>query len=209
MRKNSTRTIRTYSEDEGLVKARRNHIARCAVSVFSKNGYEHTTLREVCKICNMAPGTLYHYVGGKKDVLYLVLKYIMEQATDFVTTISAETKSMDAVNGLRLAIRKYCEHIASHQEDILFLYRDTINLEPQFRKSIYQLEEKNTQTFRAIISKGIRTGKFRVEDDVILAHNILVTGQMWAFRRWSLREHYTLEQYVTTQTDSILRAISI
>jgi TetR/AcrR family transcriptional regulator, cholesterol catabolism regulator len=201
-------TMRTFSEDGELVKARRNHIAKCAVSVFSKKGYERVTLREICKICDMAPGTLYHYVGGKRDILYLVIKYLMEQAADFVTTISAETKNMDAVDGLRLAIKKYFEFIATHEEDILFLYRDTINLEPQFRKSIYALEKKNIQAYRTIISKGIKTGKFRVVDDVILAHNILVAGQMWAFRRWSLREHCTFEQYVAAQTNAMLSAIS-
>lgn len=40
-----------------------------------------------------------------------------------------------------------------------------------------------------------------------MAHNIIVLGQMWAFRRWALQRHYTLEEYIRVQTSLLLNEL--
>ena len=202
------RTIRTYSDDEALVNLRRQQIAKSAVDIFSQKGYEHTTLYEIAKACSMAKGTLYHYVGAKQDILYLVIKYIMHEAADFASAIPSITTGLSATEGLSIAIRKYFEYVAGHEDIIIFLYRETVNLEAKFRKAVYQLEQKNATFYEGLIKKGIGTGEFHTEDVAMIAQNILVLGQMWAFRRWFLRKHCTLEEYITRQTNVILKIIS-
>jgi len=47
-------------------------------------------------------------------------------------------------------------------------------------------------------------------DDKILklvGHNISVLGQMWAFRRWHMQRHFSIEDYINIQTDFILGLI--
>ena len=42
-----------------------------------------------------------------------------------------------------------------------------------------------------------------------MAHNIMVMGQMWTFRRWVLARHYSLEEYTGLQTALLLRDLSL
>jgi hypothetical protein len=39
----------------------------------------------------------------------------------------------------------------------------------------------------------------------LAAHNIVVLGHMWTFRRWYLARHYSLEEYINLQTEFILK----
>jgi hypothetical protein len=41
-----------------------------------------------------------------------------------------------------------------------------------------------------------------------MAHNIMVLGEMWVFRRWTLKRDYSLEEYTEKQTALLLREIS-
>ncbi len=41
-----------------------------------------------------------------------------------------------------------------------------------------------------------------------MAHNIMVMGEMWTFRRWALRKHYTLEQYTERQIALLLNEMA-
>ena len=38
----------------------------------------------------------------------------------------------------------------------------------------------------------------------LITHNILVAGQMWTFRRWALRRHFTLEEYINLQIKNLI-----
>ena len=37
----------------------------------------------------------------------------------------------------------------------------------------------------------------------LAAHNIVILGHMWTFRRWYLAHHYSIEDYIKLQSDII------
>ncbi|MGI9554080.1 MAG: TetR/AcrR family transcriptional regulator, partial [Thermodesulfobacteriota bacterium] len=70
--------------------------------------------------------------------------------------------------------------------------------------------DEMTQIFEEILLKGSKDGEFAIDkkDIRLIAHNIMVLGQMWAFRRWVIQKNYTLERYTEIQTSSILSRIN-
>ena len=68
-----------------------------------------------------------------------------------------------------------------------------------------------TNIFVEILRHGVKQGSFDIEEKNILltAHNIMVQGQMWAFRRWAIQKSYTLERYIETQCNSLIDQIAI
>lgn len=40
-----------------------------------------------------------------------------------------------------------------------------------------------------------------------MAHNIMVLGEMWVFRRWALAKEFTLDEFIQKQTSLILNQI--
>lgn len=71
---------------------------------------------------------------------------------------------------------------------------------------VLKKEEEITSLFEEILQRGIRDGTLTLDPSVVklMAHNIMVLGQMWTFRRWSLKRLYTLEEYTRHQTALLL-----
>jgi hypothetical protein len=64
-----------------------------------------------------------------------------------------------------------------------------------------------TGIFVKVLAKLTATGDLPEIDEKsieLVAHNICVLGHMWAFRRWYLARHYSIEDYIALQIDFIL-----
>ena len=77
-------------------------------------------------------------------------------------------------------------------------------------KYVLRREEAITEIFERILQKGIADGSLQVDpkDVKLMAHNIIILGEMWVFRRWALRKHYTLEEYIEAQTNLLLQKLT-
>ncbi len=51
------------------VKNRRTEILTAAAAVFAEKGYQRATVKEIANRVGIAPGTIYLYFSGKRDVL--------------------------------------------------------------------------------------------------------------------------------------------
>ena len=64
--------------------------------------------------------------------------------------------------------------------------------------------------FEKIIVQGVNQKSFRINKNSakIVSHNIMVQGQMWAFRRWVLQKNFSLNAYIKLQTELTLNALT-
>ena len=63
-----------------------------------------------------------------------------------------------------------------------------------------------------MLERAINTSlpdRINSQDAVLLANNIFVQGQMWGFRRWILQKEFTLEEYMDSQIEFILKAVGL
>ena len=202
------RAIRTYSKDESLVSLRRAHIARCAARVLASKGHDRATVRDIAEACAMGAGTLYHYVGSKSDIAYLVAEHGMTEISNSWKKVFSEGDSITATEVVRRAIRAQTEAVDSHQDLILVLYREMARLDSRSRRLVLETEMELAAAYEKLLTRGCDAGEFSIQDIPMTAHNMLVVAQMWAFRRWFFRGHCTLEEYITRQTEMILKTIS-
>jgi TetR/AcrR family transcriptional regulator, cholesterol catabolism regulator len=63
--------------------------------------------------------------------------------------------------------------------------------------------------FEHVVTLCVDNGELDLSLDEIkmIAHNIFVQGQMWAFRRWTLQKMYSLEEYIHHQTILLFQGI--
>jgi len=199
--------IRTYSQNEKLVSLRREQIACRAAKIFVKKGYERLNLRQIASACRMSVGTLYHYIGTKEDILYLVFDYVMSEEVEFIEAISPAYDALPPIEALRKAMDTYYRKVDDLQDFVIFMYQETKNLRPNARERIFQLEKRLGHVFYRILDRGRASGEFKISDPLLVAHNIVLLGDMWAFRRWLLRKNYVLEEYITAQANFVLEGI--
>ncbi len=62
--------------------AKRERIRRAAFELFSKQGFDATTTKEVAKRAKIASGTLFLYAKDKRDLLFLVFDERLRTAVD-------------------------------------------------------------------------------------------------------------------------------
>ncbi|MCG8636024.1 MAG: TetR/AcrR family transcriptional regulator [Desulfobacterales bacterium] len=196
--------VPTQIKNPDLVRERRRHIIDSTVKLFIEHGYHKTTTRMIAKAANFSIGSLYEYVSSKEDLLYLVCKAIHEEVRDAVE----DALSASAMEKEQLAevIRQYfqvCDKMADH---ILLMYQVTQFLPEKWKERVLDNELNITDIFIQTL-RNMSGNNFPVLDENVVnlvGHNISVLGQMWAFRRWHVKKNFTLDQYISIQTDFIL-----
>lgn len=206
---NTTHFVRTFSNNEGLVTRRREHIARCAARVFAKKGYENANIREIAKACRMSHSNLYHYVGSKQDILYLVIHYALSMWLQFVEkSLPAKLDGASATEALKQVIRSMFKMVEEIQDFTMLVYHETRIMEPNAQRQCLDIETRAIDNIAKLLTEGCATREFQIEDTTLVAHNIIILCEMWAVRRWFLRKRYNLEEYIEKQVEFILRGIS-
>jgi AcrR family transcriptional regulator len=201
-----TKDIPTQVKDPDLVKRRRRQIADAAVQLFIEKGFHKTTTRQIARASGASIGSLYEYFASKEDILYMVCESIHAEVARGVTeAMAGATAGRDA---LVEVIRQYF-HICHRMSDfILLIYKETQSLPPQWRKRVLENELQITGLFVEVLARIAASGELpgiKEQHIDLAAHNIVVLGHMWTFRRWYMARHYSLEDYITHQTEFILK----
>ena len=159
----------------------------------------------IARAAGFSIGSLYEYVSSKEDLLYLVCKAIHEEVKDAVEdALSASSMEKEQ---LAQVIRQYfivCDKMADH---ILLMYQVTQFLPDKWKERVLANELNITDIFIQTLTGMSGKNNFpRLDEKIInlVGHNISVIGQMWAFRRWHMKQNFTLDQYISIQTDFIL-----
>ncbi|MEE9501390.1 MAG: TetR/AcrR family transcriptional regulator [Candidatus Aminicenantaceae bacterium] len=200
-----TKDIPTYIKDPKLVHERRRQIVDASVQLFIAKGFHRTTTREIARATGISIGLLYEYVRSKEDVLYLVCDAIHAEVEQGVA--EALLKASGGRDVLAAMIREYffvCHRMSDH---ILLIYQETKTLPLHWQKKVLENEIRLTDIFVSALKGLVSSGELsRMNKDSIelIAHNIVVLGHMWTFRRWYLSSRYTIEDYIQIQTDFIL-----
>lgn len=199
------RAIPTLVKDRALVEERRRVIVEAAVGLFVRKGFHAATTREIARAAGISVGALYEYVASKEDVLYLVCQAIHSEMDTRLSEASDEGES--ATERLRSAIANYVRVCDRMQDSIVLIYRETATLPEDQARYVLEDEARISQRFQTILEAGRREGRFSFRNDKsveLMAHNIVVLGHMWAFRRWFLHGHFTLDEYIEQQASLIL-----
>ncbi len=206
---NRTGDVPTLVKDPDLVERRRREIVDAAVKLFVENGFHKTTTRQIARAAGFSIGTLYEYVASKEDVLYLVCDAIHAEVERGVAEVMDEaTGGWEALRGV---IREYflvCDRMSDH---ILLIYQETKSLTRQWQKKVLENEVRITGLFKGALRELCSREEIAGPDEAsleLMAHNIMVLGHMWTFRRWFFRRRFRIEDYISHQTDLILRELT-
>ncbi|MDQ0214175.1 AcrR family transcriptional regulator [Oikeobacillus pervagus] len=204
---NSKRKVHATVKDQQLVQKRRDEMIRGAVHLFKQKGFHRTTTREIAKAAGFSIGTLYEYIRTKEDILYLVCDSIYDQVSDRLQQI---TLSEGTLESLKLGIAYYFNVMDELQDEVLVMYQEAKSLSKDALPYVLRKEMDMVGMFEILIRRCIENGELEMRDKEVrlLAHNIFVEGQMWGFRRWSLKKAFSLEEYIEMQTNFLFSGIN-
>lgn len=179
--------VQTNVKDPELVRERRRQIVQAAVTLFTEKGFHKATTRQIAQASGLSIGALYEYVQSKEDVLFLVCQHIHhEMESQLRGSLSQHRRAADR---LREAILSFLRVIDAMQPDVLLIYQESKSLPEPYLHEVLRDEQAIAAIFQQLLEEGQQDGSLHVHRDAVelLAHDIVVAGEMWAFRRWALR----------------------
>lgn len=199
-----THIIPAMVKDERLIEKRRQQIIDGAVQLFTKKGFHKTTTREIAKKCGISIGTMYEYIQNKEDVLFLVCDYIHSKMEKKISRVFSDDDL--GIDAFKKGFRQLLKVMDEMRPLVLLIYQETKSLPKEKMKFVLENEENTTAIFEGILEKGIQDGTVQIDAASInlIAHNIMVIGQMWTFRYWSLGRQYTINEYIDQQMAFLL-----
>jgi AcrR family transcriptional regulator len=203
--KDERRPIPTPVKNDALVQRKRADLVASAVPLFIRKGYHQTTTREIAAAVGWSIGSLYEYVKSKEDILYLVCDAIHSEMEAALRGDLREDGPARAT--LEAAVASYITTCDRMQDSILLIYKETSSLPQPARRYVLENESRITAVFQEILERGRADGSLQLDSAksaALMAHNIVVLGHMWAFRRWALAKSYKLRDYIQMQTSLIL-----
>ncbi|MBT2726605.1 TetR/AcrR family transcriptional regulator [Bacillus sp. ISL-75] len=201
------REVLASVKDERLVQKRRDQMIKGAVSLFKEKGFHRTTTREIAKAAGFSIGTLYEYIRSKEDVLYLVCDSIYDHVRERLEQDLEQKKG--TLLSLKMGVGHYFRVIDEMQDEVLVMYQEAKSLTKDALPYVLKKEMEMAAMFESLITRCVDNGELQLSEKQIelISHNIIVEGQMWAFRRWALQKLYTLDEYIELQTDQLFNGI--
>ena len=185
-------------------EARVEAILNAVGAIISRRGANRLSLDEVARSLGVTKPTLYHYVGGKAELLGLCLMRILDVKERLIA--EAERCGSSGRDKLERFYRAYAAYAWSEASGMpaLILTPD-IDLETrlEFNRRNIALVERT----RAIIDEGTRDGSLRVERADLL-ENFLIGTILWGSVSFLQREaridaDVVLDHYLSFLFDAI------
>lgn len=198
--------IQSSVKNNELIEKRREQIIKGAISLFKEKGFHRTTTREIAKESGFSIGTLYEYIRTKEDILFLVCDSIFEQVRQRLeSTIDLKNPSL---NSLLTVIELYFKLMDEMQEEVIIMYQEVKSLKEEAQRYVLEKERDMVSMLKWVIVTCV-PHKITSQDAELLANNIFIQGQMWAFRRWALHQQFTLDVYTERQIYYLMKSLQI
>ncbi|HWI47452.1 MAG TPA: TetR/AcrR family transcriptional regulator [Rummeliibacillus sp.] len=198
--------MQTSIKDESLIEKRRTEMIQAAVRLFKEKGFHRTTTREIAKTAGFSIGTLYEYIRTKEDILYLVCNNIYLEVRKRLEPIQQHEAT---VEGLISAINQYYLLVDDMQDEMLVMYQESKSLPKDALEYVLSKEIEMVGLFENLLAGCVKSGELEMpkKEIKLLAHQIVLQGQAWSFRRWAWRKNFKIEDYIKMQTKILLNGI--
>ncbi|MFT3851876.1 MAG: TetR/AcrR family transcriptional regulator [Ilumatobacteraceae bacterium] len=121
-------------------EGRNEQIVTAAAELFRTNGYVRTSMADIAAAIGILPGSLYHYIDSKEDLLFAVTDRGNRQLIERVE--SQPLASMSAPDALRLVMRVHIEEIVKNITFAAVSSSDKRELKPAQRAAIDTMQER-------------------------------------------------------------------
>lgn len=134
-----------------------------AARVFAAQGYDQTSVPQLAAELGLAAGSLYHYFGGKEQLLITICNEIMDPLLERAAEL--ETRELPPVDHLRALVRIWVAHVVDHRDHMLVFQqeRHVIDHGDQWRQ--VRADRKRFETLvDTALADVQRTGAARFDD---------------------------------------------
>jgi AcrR family transcriptional regulator len=148
-------------------------VFRTAAQIILQKGYDATSVSDIAKALGITKAGLYHYIHGKTELLYEIMKYGLSEL-DRAVMVPAK-KISDAEERLRFIIMTHAELVTRGDGAVTILVDEARALSPAQNRAVTRLKRAYLETLRSTLAELREQGKLRDVDTTVAAFGIIAT----------------------------------
>ena len=141
----------------GTDGAQIKRIVREATRLFALKGYHATGVAEIGNAVGLGAGALYHHIGSKEELLYLICRAHVEDTLPAAREVQAS--SLPAPEKLRFLAQQHMDVVANRPLELLVTLREMRSLSPHRRNELSRRRAEVEQIWESVVSDGMEKGE--------------------------------------------------
>jgi AcrR family transcriptional regulator len=156
----------------GVSAPRGEEVYAAALRLFREKGYHATSMQDIAAAVGLYKGSLYHYIGGKQDLLVQVFERAMSTLIAEVESIAADT-SLGPSTQMRLIVAAHVEAVAGNLDALTVYLHEWRALAGDAFANVQAQSERYTLLVSEIVGRGVKLGEFDTPDVRIATLGVL------------------------------------
>jgi AcrR family transcriptional regulator len=184
--------------------SRMSEIRTAALELFTRLGYEATTMADIGAAVGIRGPSLYKHVASKQDVLVEIMVGTMDALIE--ANRSALATTTDPTERLRRAVEAHVRFHARNRLEAFVGNRELRSLEEPHRTAVVARRAEYEQSFRKLILDGVTAGRFHIGSPRLASYAILDLGM--GVSTWYREDgEFTENEVAWQQTEFALRLV--
>jgi len=184
-------------------------ILSAAKRVFSRKGYEATTMEDIASEAGFGKASLYFYFKRKKEVFLSLIKDGLEGQRKLLKEIM--NSQLSNVERLEAVLSKMFEYVRENREFMRIVHSESQKLYAttlrEVRSSIIKEHRNTMEGIASIVRDGIKSGEFRKVEPTLAAASFMGIIRSVIFN-WFVRDEKSLpDRYKPMVMDIFLKGI--
>jgi AcrR family transcriptional regulator len=169
------------SPDKIAGEAGRAGILTSAARLFSRQGFDSTSISDLAREVGLSKATIYHYFPDKNqiylDLIETTLKDLCQEVEDAVS------KQSNAPQKFTAFAEAHARFFETHREDYIATTLGFGGLQqPLARRRVVAWRDRLEKNLRSIVTAGVASGEFRSTVDPRIASTALLSALNWMVR---------------------------
>ncbi len=143
----------------------KDSILRVANQLFSRFGFQKTSMDEIAKVARKAKGSLYYHFTGKEDLFREVVSIEMTRLKSQLSTIvcNPDLKASDKIKQYLITRMEILNSAANYHETLKADFFEHFHFIDDLRTDLDTWEKEN---LKKIILQGVHTGEFTLVAEI-------------------------------------------
>jgi TetR/AcrR family transcriptional regulator, fatty acid metabolism regulator protein len=166
-------------------KVKRQVIIDAAIEVFSRNGFQSSTISQIARRANVAEGTIYQYFKNKEDLFFSIP---IDKTKEFYNELDLHLEGIHgAENKIRKFVWYYLYHLQENPE-----YARALMLEMRVNRNFAKTKTFGpyrplTHKILGILEEGQEEGFIRKDVNIYMIRHLILGMLEHIVTRWLLK----------------------
>ncbi len=174
-------------------------IYRAAAQVILRKGYDATSVNDIANAVGMTKAGLYHYINGKKELLFDIMNFGLDELEEEVVTPSRAIA--DSRARLQFIIATHARLVTRGDGAITILVDEITALTPAQNRKITRRKREHFDRLREILNELKAEGKLADLDTTAATFSLL--GMINWLSRWFRQDGTLTEEQVAKEITKI------